>query len=179
LLISAFLFFNRADRTDFSVLDRFVLDPAATRKTGDEVANYLKTLLPTNNTAALVSDSQNIATSSEIIGTDGNDTLIGDTGDNILVGGTGDDTLTGDLGADSFKLAANSGNDRLTDFNVGEDTIVFDPSLGLTCTCQIFAALTTKGTIGDRFSSELNLGTNGTIEILHDELLSENNFVII
>jgi Ca2+-binding RTX toxin-like protein len=179
LLISAFLFFNRPDRTDFSILDKFILDPAATRKTGNEVADYLKNLLPSSATAALVENSRDLATSSEIIGTDGNDTLIGDTGDNILVGGTGDDILTGDLGADSFKLAANSGNDRITDFTVGEDTIVFDASLGLTCTCQIFAALTTTNIGDDRFSSELNLEANGTIEILHDGLLTENNFILI
>ncbi|WP_372876473.1 beta strand repeat-containing protein, partial [Pseudomonas sp.] len=51
----------------------------------------------------------------------GNDTLDGGTGNDILIGGAGDDILLGGTGADSFVWrAGDTGNDKITDFNVGE-----------------------------------------------------------
>jgi RTX calcium-binding nonapeptide repeat (4 copies) len=179
LLISAFLFFNRSDRTDYSVLDKFILDPAATRRTGNDVANYLKGLLPSTPSAGLVADKNDIAFSSEILGTVGNDTLTGDTGNNILVGDAGNDLLAGSLGADTCQFAVNSGNDIITDFSVAQDLISIDSTLGFSNSSEIFAALTSKGMVDDRLSSELNLGANGTISILHDGVLTVDNFVVI
>jgi Ca2+-binding RTX toxin-like protein len=178
LLISAFLFFYSPNRTDYSVLNRFVLDQAATRKTGNDVANYLRNLLPTQS-AGIAADSDDIATTVEILGTDGNDTLTGDAGNNILVGGAGDDLLTGSTGADTFKFGVNSGSDTIVDFSAGEDLISIDSILGFGNGNDVLAALTSKGSIGGQFSSELNLGANETISILHDGALSADNFVVI
>jgi hypothetical protein len=49
LLISAYLFYYQANRTDYSVLDRFNLDPNAIRKTGNEIAAYLQNFIGSNN----------------------------------------------------------------------------------------------------------------------------------
>ena len=82
-----------------------------------------------------------------IVGAQGNDVLLGDSGDDIIrggggrdhiQGGTGDDTLTGGRGADTFVFGQNSGNDTITDFTVGEDTI----DLSLLSTAVTFADLT-------------------------------------
>jgi Ca2+-binding RTX toxin-like protein len=178
LLLSAFLFFNNDTRTDFSVLNRFVLDRTGTRNTGAQVADYLKTLLPTQ-AAGITADSDDIATTVEILGTDGGDTLTGDAGNNILVGGAGDDLLTGSFGADTFKFGVNSGSDTITDFSVGEDLISIDSILGFGDGNDVLAALTSKGSIDGQFSSELTLGANETISILHDGVLTADNFVVI
>ena len=57
----------------------------------------------------------------------GDDTLSGGNGDDILFGGAGNDTLTGGEGADQFVFLANSnsGNDTITDFEIGTDKVVF------------------------------------------------------
>jgi Ca2+-binding RTX toxin-like protein len=180
LLISAFLFFNRVDRTDFSVLDKFIFDSAATRKTGNEIADYLKGLLPSTLAASLAVEDRDLAAASDdLIGTSGNDTLTGDSGDSVLVGGAGDDLLTGGLGADTFKFTADSGNDTIADFSASEDAIAFDATLGFSCSCEIFAALTTTSIGDDRFSAELDLGANGKISIVGNGILIESNFTLI
>ena len=58
-----------------------------------------------------------------LTGGEGDDTLTGGEGDDILTGGEGDDTLTGGEGDDAFVYAAGHGNDTITDFTDGEDTI--------------------------------------------------------
>lgn len=59
-----------------------------------------------------------------LTGGGGNDTLIGGTGNDFLVGGTGNDTLTGGSGSDRFTFNSRSeGIDKITDFNVVDDTI--------------------------------------------------------
>ena len=60
-----------------------------------------------------------------IRGHNGNDTLKGGGGADILIGGRGDDVLTGHAGADEFRFNANanSGDDRITDFENGTDMI--------------------------------------------------------
>ena len=45
-------------------------------------------------------------------------------GDDVLIGGTGNDTLTGGGGSDSFVFRAGDGDDTITDFKSGEDSIV-------------------------------------------------------
>lgn len=63
----------------------------------------------------------------------GNDTLIGNAGNDILIGGAGNDTLLGGAGADIFifNTAPNSTTnlDRITDFNVADDTIQLAKSI--------------------------------------------------
>ncbi|MEX1200372.1 MAG: retention module-containing protein [Methylophaga sp.] len=60
-------------------------------------------------------------------GTSGNDVLIAGAGNDILSGGEGDDVLTGGLGEDTFvfSLATDSGDDVITDFEVGTDVLSF------------------------------------------------------
>ena len=53
----------------------------------------------------------------------GNDILFGQSGNDLLVGGKGDDRLTGGVGRDTFVFGANGGNDVVTDFATGTDTI--------------------------------------------------------
>jgi hypothetical protein len=178
LLISAFLFFNTPDRTDFSVLNRFISDPAATRRTGNEVATYLKTLLPPA-AAALTGDNSDLAPSSQIVGTAGNDILTGDPDNNIILGTAGDDLLTGGLGADTFKFANNSGDDTITDFKIDEDLIALDPNLGFSDGSEVFVAVATEVLADGSLVSKLNLGASGTVEILHDRVLTIDNFAVI
>ena len=52
------------------------------------------------------------------------DVLNGGNGDDCLDGGRGADTLTGDAGNDAFVLYGTSGNNTITDFTLGEDSIV-------------------------------------------------------
>jgi Ca2+-binding RTX toxin-like protein len=62
-------------------------------------------------------------------GVAGADTLNGGAGSDLLDGGLGADTLTGGAGQDSFRFSTALGNgnvDRITDFNVANDTILLD-----------------------------------------------------
>jgi Ca2+-binding RTX toxin-like protein len=54
----------------------------------------------------------------------GNDTLYGGAGADNLHGGEGNDTLTGGAGADNFRFSANQGQDKITDFTIGQDRIL-------------------------------------------------------
>ncbi|MFM6041758.1 MAG: calcium-binding protein, partial [Dolichospermum sp.] len=59
------------------------------------------------------------------VGTNGKDVLLGTTANDYLIGGAGDDNLTGGAGGDLFSFAtANLGNDRIMDFDPGQDTIL-------------------------------------------------------
>ncbi|MGI0483763.1 calcium-binding protein, partial [Geminocystis sp. CENA526] len=58
-------------------------------------------------------------------GGEGNDVLNGGGGNDTLIGGGGNDTLTGGSGNDFFRFNSPSeGIDRITDFNVVDDTIL-------------------------------------------------------
>ena len=59
----------------------------------------------------------------ELLGRRGDDTLHGGRGQDTLKGGSGDDLLTGSFGADRFVFGQNVGNDTITDFDYGSDTI--------------------------------------------------------
>ena len=61
----------------------------------------------------------------------GDDRLIGDAGNDALFGGTGADVLIGGAGADSFAYTVGSGLDRVSDFELGIDTIFVDADFGL------------------------------------------------
>ena len=62
-----------------------------------------------------------------LFGGSGNDLILGDAGDDLLWGGVGNDRLTIDTqsssGRNTFVLTANGGTDRITDFQVGVDSI--------------------------------------------------------
>jgi Ca2+-binding RTX toxin-like protein len=61
-----------------------------------------------------------------LAGGDGNDRLLGGAGNDRLAGHAGNDTLTGGSGNDRFIFdRPTDGVDRITDFVVGEDKIIF------------------------------------------------------
>jgi Ca2+-binding RTX toxin-like protein len=71
-----------------------------------------------------------------ISGEDGADSLQGEAGSDTLTGGAGVDTLTGGAGSDAFVFntaTSTAGIDRITDFNVVDDTIWLED--------QVFTAL--------------------------------------
>ena len=55
----------------------------------------------------------------------GDDQLDGGSGIDLLTGGQGNDRMTGGSGADTFRFAAQSGNDFILDFNSAEDQLSF------------------------------------------------------
>ncbi|UUR08366.1 Calx-beta domain-containing protein [Sphingomonas glaciei] len=59
-------------------------------------------------------------------GGNGNDQLFGGRGNDLLIGGQGDDLLEGGAGRDAFVLAARGGNDVIRDFDIANDTLLFD-----------------------------------------------------
>ncbi|WP_305072137.1 M10 family metallopeptidase [Microvirga puerhi] len=66
-------------------------------------------------------------------GGSGNDRLYGLDNNDTLIGGDGNDTLTGGLGDDAFvfntKPNGTTNVDRITDFNVADDTIMLDDAV--------------------------------------------------
>lgn len=58
-----------------------------------------------------------------IDGGSGRDVIDGSSGNDWIHGGTGNDKLTGGGGSDVFTFKANSGVDRITDFNVAADKL--------------------------------------------------------
>lgn len=63
--------------------------------------------------------------SDSIYGRSGEDTLVGSEGRDFLFGGIGNDVFRGGLGRDQFIIAVGDGDDRISDFDVGVDSIVF------------------------------------------------------
>lgn len=59
----------------------------------------------------------------DLKGGGGRDTLLGQGGQDTLMGGGGSDSLTGGSGADTFILEAKAGVDKITDFNLKQDTL--------------------------------------------------------
>ena len=67
--------------------------------------------------------TQNMFVLDDFAGGDGDDTIEGTSHDDTITGGDGDDTMTGNEGADKFVFASGHGDDTITDFTDGEDTI--------------------------------------------------------
>ena len=61
--------------------------------------------------------------SNEVYAQAGNDIVLAAGGDDLIVGGTGDDILSGGEGYDEFVFNINDGKDKITDFNIDEDTL--------------------------------------------------------
>ena len=79
-----------------------------------------------------LSPSDFILYQNEYTGTADADTLTGGAGDDTITGLAGDDTLTGGDGADKFVFASGHGDDTITDFTDGEDTIDLSAFTGIT-----------------------------------------------
>ncbi|WP_017295113.1 Calx-beta domain-containing protein [Geminocystis herdmanii] len=83
-----------------------------------------------------------------ITGNSGNNRLNGGNGNDTLIGGAGNDTLTGGTGLDSYRFNSTSeGLDRITDFNVADDTILVSRS-GFGGGLAVGTLLSTQFTIG-------------------------------
>ena len=61
-----------------------------------------------------------------LFGGEGNDNVNGGNGDDELTGGLGDDLLVGGAGSDTFIFGLNHGDDTISAFEQGSDTIVFE-----------------------------------------------------
>ncbi len=104
-------------------------------------------------------------------GTAGNDRLIGTTGDDLIRGGGDDDRLTGRAGADTFVFGAEARDgdrdrDVITDFDVSEDTIVFEAG------AQIRLVEERNGNLFIQLE-----GDRDTITVLNANLSAVANFV--
>lgn len=66
-----------------------------------------------------------------LFGEDGNDWLDGGHGNDVLAGGSGDDVLTGGHGSDIFIFNPGSGEDRITDFKLGDEIRLEGENLSL------------------------------------------------
>ncbi|MGO4840741.1 calcium-binding protein, partial [Rhizobiaceae sp. 2RAB30] len=91
----------------------------AIRLTGNELAQSING----NNGSNIISGGGG---NDVLFGNNGNDTLDGGAGNDVLYGGIGNDTLTGGVGLDYFTfntaLSLTTNVDRITDFNVPQDT---------------------------------------------------------
>jgi Ca2+-binding RTX toxin-like protein len=112
-------------------LDRISI--SATKLVNDIFANRSSTILnyvfASNDTIAGSNYSDTLygyAGGDSLFGRGGNDIINGGAGNDIIIGGSGNDTLTGGTGADRFRFnAVGEKLDRITDFNVVDDTLVF------------------------------------------------------
>jgi Ca2+-binding RTX toxin-like protein len=98
-------------------------------------------------------------------GVAGADTLLGGAGSDLLDGGLAADRLTGGAGEDSFRFstALGDGNvDRITDFNVAQDTVLLDD--------LIFTALGANGVLGlgAFFKSAAGVAQDADDRIIYD-----------
>ncbi|MGE0719516.1 MAG: calcium-binding protein, partial [Alphaproteobacteria bacterium] len=59
----------------------------------------------------------------------GNDSILGNLGDDTIIGDYGNDTLAGNEGVDYFYIYTGDGNDRIVDFDVSNEIIVFESGL--------------------------------------------------
>nr|WP_323776903.1 hypothetical protein [Amylibacter sp.] len=64
----------------------------------------------------------------KLLGGDGADKILGGGGNDYIDGGAGNDRLSGNQGNDTFVF--NGGKDVITDYNKGDNALVFDRSLG-------------------------------------------------
>ncbi|MEX0301347.1 MAG: calcium-binding protein [Leisingera sp.] len=105
-----------------------------------------------------------------LMGGKGQDTLKGGKGADVLKGGDGNDrlegaagrdTLNGGAGEDTFVFREGWGNDRVTKFTAGEDTLILDDSL--------WSGNLSKAQVLDQFA--VDKGENVLLDFGSDELL--------
>lgn len=100
------------------------------------------------------------AFSSRLYGSDGDDTIVGGAGNNIIFSGNGNDILTGGTGADVFVIDSASGANRVTDFNIAEDSFVFVDYVG----DPIEVSLLSTKIVGNDLLYSLHDGANLLLE---------------
>ena len=91
--------------------------------TGSVVSDLVDTVTDTADTAVGGLNLSGGNGKDTLTGGAGNDTLDGGNGVDTLNGGAGNDVLTGGNGNDTFVFGENFGNDTITDFNPGNDSI--------------------------------------------------------
>ena len=91
----------------FNIENLTLLGSASINATANEVGNVLTGNSGSNLLSALAGD----------------DTIDGGGGNDTIDGGTGDDLMTGGSGADTFIINSLSGDDTITDFDVGIDVL--------------------------------------------------------
>jgi Ca2+-binding RTX toxin-like protein len=107
-------------------------------------------------------------------GGNGNDTLIGGSGNDTLVGGGGNDTMTGGAGADTFKFSDGFGNDTITDFEDGVDTLEYIGSVTIGSSADGYKMYTAED------GSTLTLNGVAAPNPNHYSFTSgENNFTLV
>jgi len=123
--------------------------------TREDTLNYIKA-----NHLELAAESGRTGGHDLLDGGAGNDTIYGQEGNDVLIGGTGDDLLSGGSGADNFvfSLATDSGDDVISDFEVGTDELSF---------IDVIDTADNPGTIdlGDVVSGVTDDGTDVTISL--------------
>lgn len=108
-------------------VERLLLAGTSGSGTGNALDNEITGNASANNLSGMAGDDH-------IFGLGGNDKIFGGDGDDWLHGGTGVNQLTGGGGRDYFvfdTLTASADKDRVMDFTVADDTIVFDNAVFL------------------------------------------------
>lgn len=109
----------------------------------------------------------------QIFGRGGDDKLNGAEGDDMINGQAGNDLLIGGVGADIFKFdIANAGDDVITDFQSGIDTIQLSAATGIIS----FAELETYVSKQDE-DMRIDLEEGGSILILGANALESSDFL--
>jgi Ca2+-binding RTX toxin-like protein len=107
-------------------------------------------------------------------GGNGNDTLIGGSGNDILDGGGGNDIISGGAGADTFKFSDGFGNDTITDFEDGVDTLEYIGSVTIGSSADGYKMYTAED------GSTLTLNGVAAPNPNHYSFTSgENNFTLV
>ncbi|MGK2911124.1 MAG: polysaccharide lyase family 7 protein [Sphingobium sp.] len=120
-------------------VERLLLAGTAGTGTGNGLDNQITGNDSVNRIAGMAGNDT-------ILGLDGNDTLDGGDGSDWLYGGSGADQLIGGAGHDYFVFntpGASGERDRVLDFSVNDDTIVFDNA--------VFSALGANGHLNDSY----------------------------
>ena len=107
-------------------------------------------------------------------GGSGDDTLIGGSGNDILDGGSGNDIISGGAGADTFKFSDGFGNDTITDFEDGVDTLEYSGSVTIGSSTDGYKMYTAE----DGSTLTLN-GVLAPNPNHHSFTSGENNFTLV
>ena len=107
-------------------------------------------------------------------GGNGSDTLRGGAGNDTLDGGAGNDIISGGAGADTFKFSDGFGNDKITDFEDGVDTLEYSGSVTIGSSADGYKMYTAE----DGSTLTLN-GVLAPNPNHHSFTSGENNFTLV